>query len=346
MIEDRNTPIDAMAAEWLARSVGDAWSTADQAELDAWLDASTAHRVAFLRLEAAWAETARLKALAAGRVAGEIPARGEWSVAATPRTAAALNPDRAVPPQQALRRGLAVGVLMACSALAIWAWTLRESVERISYAAQAFSMREVQLADTSRATLSSGGRIAVEMSRAERRIDLERGEAFFSAASQPQRPFIVTAGNRRVVAVGTKFSVRRDGEDLRVVVIEGLVRLEAVPVRGAPASPVTLLPAGSIANATVGGVLVRSGSLAEAERALNWRSGFLEFDATPLSQVAAEFSRYSGRRLVTGDATAAAVPIGGNFRWSNVDGFVRLLEQGFGIRAERRGDTIVLLSAR
>ena len=341
MVEDRNTPIESMAAEWLARRVSESWSDRDQAQFDAWLATSTAHRVAFLRIESVWIETARLKAFAAGRTSQGVPARGEWM----PAIARADRPPTPTPSRRsALRRGLAAAVLAACGALGLWAWSLHDTIDRASFAAEAGSLLEVRLADSSRATLSSGGRIAVEMSRLERRIYLQRGEAFFAAASQPQRPFIVTAGSRRVVAVGTKFAVRRDGDDLRVVVTEGLVRLEAVPVQGERASPVTLLPAGSIATASSGGVLVRTGSLAEAEKTLNWRSGFLEFDATPLGQAAAEFSRYSGRQLVAGDAATAAIPIGGNFRWSNVDGFVRLLEQGFGVRAERRGDAIVLLS--
>ncbi len=344
MTEGRSNEIESMAADWLSRRVAEDWSAQDQSQLNAWLAASTANRVAFLRLEAVWAETARLKALAAGRAAGDVPARGEWLPGSAPRNARATEPKQSSARRDAVRQSLAAAVLLTCVALGAWAWTLRDSVESVSYGAQAGALLEVRLADQSQATLSSGGRIVVEMSRHARRIDLQRGEAFFAAASQKQRPFIVTAGSRRVVAVGTKFAVRRDGDDLRVVVTEGLVRLEAVPVPGAPAAPVTLLPAGSIATATSGGVLVRAGSLDEAERALNWRGGFLQFDATPLAEVAAEFSRYSGRRVVTGDATAAAIPIGGNFRWSNVDGFVRLLEQGFGIRAEQRGDTLVLLS--
>ena len=34
--------------------------------------------------------------------------------------------------------------------------------------------------------------------------------------------------------------------------------------------------------------------------------------------------------------------VGGNFRWSNADTFVRLLEQGFPIHAVRRDNAIVL----
>ena len=36
--------------------------------------------------------------------------------------------------------------------------------------------------------------------------------------------------------------------------------------------------------------------------------------------------------------------VGGNFRWSNTEAFVRLLEQGFPVRAERHPDRIVLHS--
>jgi transmembrane sensor len=59
--------IEEMAANWLARRDGEeGWSAADQAALTAWLDVSTAHRVAYIRLEAAWQRARRLKALEAG----------------------------------------------------------------------------------------------------------------------------------------------------------------------------------------------------------------------------------------------------------------------------------------
>ncbi|WP_041500273.1 FecR/PupR family sigma factor regulator, partial [Xanthomonas sacchari] len=62
--------IEALAAQWLTRRESGNWREADQAELDAWLEASTAHRVAFLRLDVAWNEAARLRALGAGIPAG------------------------------------------------------------------------------------------------------------------------------------------------------------------------------------------------------------------------------------------------------------------------------------
>lgn len=355
MNADSSGRIEQTAATWLAQREAGDWSEMDAGRLDAWLAASTVHRVAFLRLEAAWMESGRLKALAAGRKTPGPPPRAAWAARAARRSpdetdwverpdALTFSPRRpAPPPRRWLQAGLAATVVV-CGALAAWSWRDHARVNTAAYASDVGRLRDVRLTDGSQATLSSGSRIEVAMSRGQRRIDLRSGEAFFDAAKDRARPFVVAAGARRVVAVGTRFSVRRDGPDLRVVVTEGLVRLESDPVPGQPPTPVTLLPAGSTALATRNGVLVRTGTVAEAERALDWRGGYLHFEDTPLAEAAAEFNRYGGTTLVMGDAEAAALRIGGNLRWSNVDGFVRLLEQGFGVRAERRGDLIVLHS--
>ena len=52
-------------------------------------------------------------------------------------------------------------------------------------------------------------------------------------------------GARRAVAVGTRFSVRRDGTTTRVIVTEGTVRLES-DAHGDRPTPTTLLPAGAL----------------------------------------------------------------------------------------------------
>jgi transmembrane sensor len=364
MNETSSSRIELAASEWLARRESDDWSDTDRAALDAWLADSTAHRVAFLRLESAWTESARLKALAAGRAEAGPPPRGLWAQppqvsAKTPETGDIATETSRVealgeltftaraplaPRRQALGAGLAAAAVALCGVLALWGWHTHSPVDTASYATDIGDLSTVALTDGSHATLSSASQIEVAMSRGERRIDLRSGEAFFEAAKDSSRPFIVNADTRRVVAVGTKFSVRRDGADLRVVVTEGLVRLEPAPIPGQPPAPATLLPAGSTAMATRSGVLVRTGTVADAERALEWRGGYLHFDDTPLAEAAIEFNRYGGSKLVMGDSDAAALRIGGNVRWSNVDGFVRLLEQGFGVRAERRGEIIVLHS--
>ena len=58
--------IEETAANWLARQDCEGWSVADQMALTVWLEASTAHRVAYIRLEVAWRHARRLKALIVG----------------------------------------------------------------------------------------------------------------------------------------------------------------------------------------------------------------------------------------------------------------------------------------
>ena len=153
----------------------------------------------------------------------------------------------------------------------------------------------------------------------------------------------VAVGGYRAVAVGTRFSVRRDRNDLRVVVTEGTVRLDA-PSTDGQSSPSSLLPAGSVALVHDGSVLVRSLALAEAAQLLGWQDGWLVFRDTPLQDAVAEFNRYNRRKLRIADAEAGALRIGGSFRWDNEDTFVRLLEAGFPVRAEATPTQIVLSS--
>lgn len=354
--------IELRAAAWLARCDRGDWTPQQQARLEAWLAAATAHRVAFLRLRAAWQESGRLQALGAGQRDGGIPPRGSWrglapgdstakdteardgAPAAAPGPATDLGQLRFAPrrPARARRRWpLALAMTLLLGVALGLGWRHVAVVTPVAYASATGSLRPLALADGSHATLSSDSRIDVALSRAQRHIDLQRGEAFFEVSKDPARPFVVASGARKVIAVGTRFAVRRDADALRVVVTEGTVRLESA---ANPQAPPTLLPAGSIALAGPHGVLVRRVALAEAERALDWRNGYLTFDDTPLQAAVAEFNRYNTVKLQVADADAGALRVGGNFRWSNTEAFVRLLEQGFPIRAERRGDQVLLHS--
>lgn len=370
---DSSIRIERVAAGWLARRDACGWTARDEAQLDAWLAASTAHRVAWLRLQAAWRESGRLKALGAGLPAGQVPAAGRWAApshagspsapsarAATrwldpgaPAGAARWHPIDAstlvfAPREPASRpRGLprlaAVAAVAAIGISLLFGWGLHSpAVQPVAYGTTVGALETAALADGSEATLSSDSRIIVALSPRERHVDLQRGEAFFHAAKDAKRPFIVAAAGHQAIAVGTRFAVRRDGDGMRVVVTEGLVRLESEPGAGGRRQPSLLLPAGSVALAGPHGVVVQSGTVEQARQALSWREGFLAFHDTSLAAAAAEFNRYNARKIVIGAPSVGALRVGGSFRWSNAEAFVRLLEQGFPVRAEYGDKAIVL----
>jgi transmembrane sensor len=339
--------IERTASMWLARRDAGDWSDGQQAALNAWLEESIAHRVAFLRLEATWNETARLQAFAAG-CSEIVPARGEWAQSpyfVSPIGAA--HPDghgRGTRQRRRRRWPLFAGIAASLVAIAVvaagLAWNNYARVETGAWHTALGAQQVVRLPDGSIATLGSDTGLRVAFSRSERNLDLARGEAFFDVAHDAARPFVVHVEGYRVTAVGTRFDVRR-GHDrkVRVVVTRGLVRLQSMID---PARAATMLPAGSIAMVVGDNVLVQQVPLDEARERLSWRDGYAVFHGTPLAEAVEEFNRYNPRKIVIADHSLAALRVGGNFRLDNSAAFVRLMQQVFPVQAEPHGDRIVL----
>ena len=345
--------IEYAAAEWLARRDASAWSAADQTQLTMWLERNVAHRVAFIRLESAWLQSDRLKALGAGVPRGVMPVRGAFTTSAfaaqhspdasesIPSNTARMTAHSKRRPRYRLRYVAATAVVLLAISLTL-SWRYYTATDDATYQTALGTLQVVKLTDGSVVTLNSNSRVNIALSRRKRLINLRQGEAFFQVARDPGRPFVVTAGSRHVTAVGTAFAVRRSAGDLRVVVTHGVVRLDTDDVPGAVRQATTFLPAGSVAIADASGVVVHFRSVQRARDFLSWRDGYLSFHATPLATAAAEFNRYNAHKIIIADPAVGALRIGGKFRWSNADTFVRLLEQGFPIRVVRRDDAMVL----
>lgn len=174
--------------------------------------------------------------------------------------------------------------------------------------------RIVQLADGSTVRLDTDSRIVLRFAAGERRVALDRGQAFFDVAHDPSRPFIVQAGDTTVRAVGTRFDVRRDGDQVRAVLVEGVVQ-----VRTASAATVWTLQAGQQITSGDGAPQARE---ADVQAATGWTSGHIVFEAVPLAAAVAEVNRYSQRKVVLDDEALAAVPVTGVFDSGDVGAFV------------------------
>jgi len=336
--------VEREAAAWLARRDRADWSAQDQSAFDAWLAEATGHRVAFLRLESAWHEAGRLRALGAGAASGRIPARREWAhspyfASAVDGTIAETRHRGAAGRRWRVTGGIAAALLGMAVIAAGLAWWNGAGIERGVWRTALGAQQVVHLSDGSTATLDSDTELAVVLSRRERDLELVRGEAFFEVARDPSRPFVVHANGYRVTAVGTRFDVRRETDGLRVVVTHGLVRLDSARE---PARTAAMLPAGSIATVAGTEVRVQHVPLELAQEYLSWREGYVVFHGTPLADAVAEFNRYNVRQIVIADPSLDTLRVGGNFRLDNGAAFVRLMQQVFPVRAEQRGDRIVL----
>jgi len=341
-------PIEAAASAWLARR-DRGLTPAEQDAYLQWLAENPAHGRAIARLEKAWGFMDRLE---------------QWR----PAHSAQPNPDlllsrrggnaKAEGKRHSRRMWFLSGALAAAAAIAVaWAWQPfgpAAAVARSAPTAKLVRNSEVRkLADGSTVELHRGSDIAVDFSGTERRVRLLGGEAHFTVAKNKERPFIVDAAGVAVRALGTAFNVRLQPESVEVLVTEGTVRVDQPGVSADPVVPaMTVGERASVSlvstAAPVVPAVVRVDEI-EMERRLAWQGLRIEFNDSPLDEAVAEFNRHSGGPridLAPGAATLAQMKIGGSFRADNVEAFVRLLESGFGVAAERTASGRILLRAQ
>ena len=323
MMDIRNhRDIEAAAAAWLARrDAGEHWSDDDERALQAWIAESVAHRVAWLRLDAAWERTERLPALA---------------------PADTVSAQESRPNRRHRRRAILGWALAASLALGVGvAWMVQfYPPGAVRFATEVGGREAVTLADGSRVTLNTHTRGRALVNEQERRFWLEEGEAYFEVAHDPARPFVVMAGKDRVTVLGTRFSVRYEDGRTEVTVLEGRVRLDRGPTGAAPSTPVVMTRNDAVV-AQGGSVLVISRTDQQVRDELSWRQGQLAFEQMALGDVAAEFNRYNTVKLVV-EGDASDMRVSGSFDAQNVQGFARLAHEGFGLTVRREGNRIVL----
>ena len=329
--------IESAAAQWLARR-DRGLAAAEQDAYLQWLFESPAHGVAISRLEKTWRALDQLE---------------KWR----PRYSPQPNPDLLAPPRRRYWRwsGALAAAAMVVFAFITWGPRPAETVAPRQAIIHPGPER-LTLEDGSIVELNAGAKVEVAFTPAERRVQLVRGEAHFTVAKNPSRPFIVSVNKLSVRAVGTAFSVSLNREAVSVLVTEGKVRLDETPAATEDAEPapheLSHVSAGqqAVINMSQASLPlvpeVREVTPSEIERALSWQGLRLEFVDMPLADVVAEFNRYNQRKLVIDDTRTGTMLVGGNFRADNVETFVRLLEAGFGVTAVSRGNEMVLRRTR
>jgi transmembrane sensor len=339
--------IEQQAAAWILRQ-DRGFTAAEQDDFLQWLATDPRHGAALARHRRNWE---RLNLLA------------QWRPEHSPRP----NRDLLAPKPESEhllirfpRRWLA-GLSLAAAAVAIGFFLYRPSpVENVVNPAAPVAVATIEqrtLEDGSRIELNRGAVVSVRYTATDRRVRLEQGEAHFTVAKNPDRPFIVTARGVDVRAVGTAFNVRLGDTAVEVLVTEGRVQVDEMPDAGlpgsgpdgaippSPAAPLLLI-AGQSATVDLSPVTVpqiATVTTADMEQRLAWQPRLLDFSATPLQGIIDEFNRCNTPyRLMIADEELAAIRISASLRSDNVEGVIRLLEAGFGVRSERTGHDIVL----
>ena len=312
----------ATAARWAVRR-DRGLSAAESIDYELWLAADPRHAAAMQRTSAAWSLLDRIPESAAAPIlAAATRRRSFW------------------------RRTVTFGSLAAAAALAVglfvWSRPLPADPTLSAPALSATTTpRLVTLSDGTVVQLNTGGEVSERFTAATRHVTLTRGEAHFAVAKNPARPFIVQAGSLQVRAVGTAFNINLQSAAVDVIVTEGRVQL-TTGTADAPA-----LDAGeraTLRRAAAGPTLVVARIDAAAiTQTLAWREPLMRLGGATLAELAAEFERATGRRLVLADPTLADLRFGGRFRTDDIDGFTHLLATTLDLDVERTADGAIVL---
>lgn len=218
------------------------------------------------------------------------------------------------------------------------------------------------LADGSVLECTSGSELAIDFDSSRfRRVSLKKGEAHVEVAPDSTRPFVVQAADVEFRAVGTAFSVRVATSMVEVLVTEGRVEVEPRTHVGASAfksenphafSKTTVLP-GHRLSVTVAPNSKRTVSdvthcsETEIERRLAWRSPRIDFSDVPLQEVIAAINAFAekkgGMRFYLAEPDLGETRMSGIFMVGDAQAFIGILENGFGVVAERKEDRTIVL---
>ncbi|AQR61911.1 hypothetical protein BZG35_09810 [Brevundimonas sp. LM2] len=304
---------DSDAADlWFARmNSGDPVSPDLEAAFDAWIQADPDHARAYRDCQMAWME------LGLGSCAPPVLAMRARAL----RTAAG-------PSRRRLLFGLGGAAVATGIGGAVWLGAA-PSPARALIVTTSGQRLTAPLPDGSRVTLAPLSRVRLDFDDRRRGLRLEAGQAFFEVAHDAARPFVVEAGDRRVTATGTRFQVTLAGgrTDAEVVLEQGEVIVASrdaafgVPRRLAPGQRLSAAKRARVEPVDV-------------ETATAWRVGRLVVRNRPLSEVVADFNRYSGDRLILGSPDLGPIRISGSFRYDGAREFALALEGSFGLRVK------------
>ncbi len=282
------------AADWFARLNKRDVSAADMEAFRLWRKAP-GHKEAYDAVDAFWRRSAALQA--------------------DPDIQAAVSSalTRSVPDRKSVRRPI-IGLGFAAAILAIGAVGGYALWGPTTYATDVGETRTVRLDDGSSIVLDTQTKVSVRYSRANRDIRLDRGQALFDVAHDATRPFVVTAGETSVKALGTRFDVRREDGGARVTLLRGAVEVKRQAQ--ADTKPLRLTPGQTLSPKTT------TPTFADVQAQTSWTTGRLVFKSVPLGEAVEEVRRYDRRKIELDVGDLERAPISGAFDAGDTETFV------------------------
>ena len=165
------------------------------------------------------------------------------------------------------------------------------------------AIETVKLADGSQVSLRPNSSLyQIEFSNSKRTYELE-GEAFFNVTKDTNRPFSVASDNGVVTVLGTQFNLSTWGNETKVFLEEGSVRLDDLNQNS------VILKPGE--KATISQNILSDASPADTEEFKDWLNNEIVLKSTPVSQVVNELEHHFKATIDISGMQNTSEPISG-----------------------------------
>lgn len=276
LVTEISAEIRAEAAAWLARLRADDKDAGDEKAFRAWLAEDPRHARAFEAVTELWE--------AAGAA---------WDKPIVQESRFAVH-----------RRALLAGAGSLAAAVTVYAvW---QSASAGVMETGVGEQKHAVLPDGTQIFLDTDSKIAVSFDSRKRLVALARGRCNFHVRDGDARPFVVDAAAHEIVAAHTTFDVRRDGEEICVVLMQGSASIVAKD-----GSRRDTLAKGDRALAGPRGVHKDRPNLVPL---LAWQTGQAVFDNETIAGAIREMNRYSVVKIAAGNTEVGRMRISGVYR--------------------------------
>ena len=325
--EDITRTIEQEASDTFVQRLHGEWEDAEQAALEARLERDPAYADAFGRVQDSWG------ALDAHAESADVMRYREEAIAYARRS----NAARWLKAHSNARSGWrAAAAVIGVSLLFGISWQLSPyGYSPGQYRTGIGEQRVVYLEDHSRIVLDAATRLRVRFTPDARLVELQDGQAQFSVAKDPARPFKVKAGGRTIVAVGTEFTIDYIDSQVHVAMIEGKVAVvsNAPPDTGASVGDGISLIAGEELRVSRDGHSTITPN-ADLEAATAWRNGKVIMRGESLGEAVERMNRYSRFKIKIDDVSLSEKHISGVFEAGDTRGFLTAIEQYLPVAAD------------
>ncbi|MGN7822609.1 FecR family protein [Chitinophaga sp. 22536] len=205
----------------------------------------------------------------------------------------------------------------------------------------------IKLEDGSTVALNANSKLRYpeHFSTGERSVYLDEGEAFFSAAPDASRHFVVRTPELATTALGTSFNIRAYSAENKVTValLTGKVKIDQLKSSQSNGS-IVLLPSEQISFDRQLLSMIKS-SFTKPEEVTSWKQGYLVFKDAPYTEIVTGIENRYGVTVVN-ESNKTAWNYTGNFRNESLSEVMDIICIAKSLSYTIKKDTVYLVNKK